>query len=308
MSERWAPVRPEYYVQTGGMHENPFGVPRDEIVRMILENPAEVVAQVVFGKYVESSGLVFISDIVQRLFDRKQGRVAGSSFTDQTALKYASQITPHRSFLESDCPFHTGVDLARQTDYTVITTLDTTVMPARVVYYRRLNRVPWETIYREIGMARLLWGPNILCDSTGMGGDVVMDALDSRFICSKHKRTGMIGSRCIDPRTRQPLDCKPEDYLPLSVAEGYDFSGSTKKELVEHLRNVLSVGYDEDHPDAEFGWLRCPPIVQLEEELSFYSWDDKRLVTDCLFSLALAAWSGLEDPVDQPEAGSPAGL
>lgn len=298
------PRRPEYYVQTGGMHENPYGVPRDEIVRMILENPAEVVAQVVFGKYVESSGLVFIGDIVQRLFDRKLGRVAGNSWIDHEAKERAVNYGDYLNDVGS--PFHTGVDLARQTDYTVITTLDCSVTPARVVYWRRLNRVPWETIYREIGLARLLWGPNILCDSTGMGGDVVMDALESRFICVKHRRTVLVGSRCLD-RDGNPLGCTSHDYLPLSCASGYDFSGTTKKQLVEHVRNVLSVGYDHEQPGKEFGLIRCPPIVQLEEEMSFYAWDDKRLVTDCVFSLALAAWDGLEDPLDDPDFRSPAG-
>jgi hypothetical protein len=76
---------------------------------------------------------------------------------------------------------------------------------------------------------------------------------------------------------------------------------------VEHLRNVLSVGYDFQTPDVDFGHLRIPPIVQLEEELSFYAWDDKKLVTDSVFSLALAAWSGLEDPRGDSLFGSPFG-
>ena len=50
-----------------------------------------------------------------------------------------------------------------------------------------------------------------------------------------------------------------------------------------------------------------PPIAQLEEELSFYAWEDKKLQTDCVFSLALAAWAGLEDARPDPYNGSPAG-
>lgn len=297
---RWIQPRPEYYVQTGGMHENPFGVPHDEIVRMILEQPAEIVAQVVFGKYVESSGLVFTSEVVQRLFDRSIERVAGNSYVNRAAVERAKLIVSRLDDWAS--PYHTGVDVARKTDWTVITTLDCSTKPARVVYFKRLQRVPWETIYGEIGKARMLWGPNILVDSTGPGGDVVMDALDSRVYCPKHHQSLLVGYRCL--RDGKPRDCKQHDYLPLSCCEGYHFSGPSKVELVEHLRNCLGVGYQKDDPTGDFGWLRCPPIVQLEEEMSFYSWDDKKLETDCLMSLALAAWSGLEDPVDDPAYGS----
>lgn len=300
-AQKWVRPRPEYYVQVGGMHENPFGVPRDEIVRFILENPPETVAQVVFGRYVESSGLVFSSEIVQQLFDRTLDQVPGNFWVDRVTAERARR--EWRNHDEYGSPFHTGVDFARQTDYTVIITIDITTMPARVVYFKRLNRVPWEEIYTEVGKVRYLFGPNILCDSTGPGGDVVMDALESRWFCTKHGKTVLIGNRCLDHHGN-PRDCKPHDYLPLSVCDGFQFTGTTKKELVEHLRNVMAVGYDAQNPERPFGNLRCPPIAQLEEETTFYTWDDKRLQTDCLMSLALAAWSGLEEPLGDPVFGS----
>ena len=301
MTQQWSDPRPEYYVQVGGMHENPYGVPRDEIVRFILENPPEVVAQVVFGRYVESSGLVFSSEIVQQMFDRTITGTTGNYWFCEEAAERAR--TQWRHYDDYGSPFHTGVDVARQTDYTVITTLDTTVMPARVVYYKRLNRVPWEEIYTEIGKARMLYGPNILLDSTGPGGDVVMDALESRSFCPQHKRTVLLGNRCLDGEG-EPLGCRSGEYLPLSVVDGFHFSGPSKKELVEHLRNAMSVGYNAMEPGRAFGSIRCPHIAQLEEEITFYLWEDKKLQTDCLFSLALAAWSGLEEVVDDPLFGS----
>ena len=76
-------ARPEYYVQTGSMFENPHGVPHGEIVRMIVENPPEVSAQTVFGKYVESSGLVFSGELVQMLIDRSLPRVMGGTCTSR---------------------------------------------------------------------------------------------------------------------------------------------------------------------------------------------------------------------------------
>lgn len=292
--------RPEYYVQVGSMFENPYGVPHEEIIRMIEENAAETSAQTVFGKYVESSGLVFTGELIQMLFDRDTTGVRSQTYLDRSAAARAAHVWKRKKWLGD---YHTGVDFARQTDFTVITTICTRPLPARVVYWKRLNRVSWDSIFAEVGRARHLFGPNILCDGTGPGGDVAMDQLTSREYCPKHHRVNVTGSVCMDNGER--MDCKREEYRDLSVCDDYDFNGARKKELVEHLRNVLSVG-QKGSPD-DFGWLRSPPIPQLEEELTFYAWDDKRLMTDCLFSLALAAWSGLEDVPGEAFVGSPFG-
>lgn len=315
VSSRWIPQREEYYVQIGSMFENPHGVPHDEIVRMILENPAEVVAQTVFGKYVELSGLVFSGSLIQMAINRALPRIRGNTYIDKDAVQQARiAYGPvfadgvQRSGERGDWGFryHTGVDFGRQTDFTVLSTLDCAYMPARLVYWRRLNRVPWESIYGEVGKARELFGPNILVDGSGPAGDVILDALESRAFCPIHQQTLMIGQYC--QRDGKMLGgCSQEVYLPLNCVEPYVFSQQSKRELVEHLRNTMSTGYSALKPDSPFGWLRVPPIAQLEEEWAFYSWEDKKLMTDCLFSLALSAWSGLEDPVGVAVAGSPAG-
>jgi hypothetical protein len=301
--------RPEYYIRTGSMFENPFGVPRDEIIHFILTNTPEIVAQVVFGKYVESSGLVFTGELIQQMIDRSLPLVRTDAYIDRECLEKArAKAEYYRDRWVN--PFHTGIDFARQTDYTVISTIDTSVRPARLVYWKRLNRVPWETIYREVGRAAYLWGPNLLCDGSGPGGDVVMDALHSRLYCPKHKRCVLIeNGRCM--RDGQMMNCRPDDYIALSCADAYYFGsgqGMAKKELVEHLRNILSVGYDSPESSVPFGLLRMPPIPQIEEEMTFYTWDDKKLVTDALFSLALAVWSGLEDVPAEPVVGSTMGV
>lgn len=299
---RWTPRRPEYYVQTGSMLENPHGVPRDEVVRMILENPPEVTAQTVFGKYVESSGLVFTGELIQMLFDRSLPVIRGSSWVDREAAVAARALLA--TYGEWTNRYATGVDFGRQTDFTVIKTLDLQVMPARLVYYRRLNRVPWDSIYAEVGRARYLFGPNILGDSTGPGGDVVMDALEGRNYCPEHHRANLAGQVCTTADGKRIGNCKLGSYLPLSCVEGFQFTGPSKKELVEHLRNVLSVGYHSRTDGGAFGWIRLPPIPQTEEDMTFYAWDDKKLDTDNLFSLALAAWAGLEDVPSEPSVGS----
>jgi hypothetical protein len=295
------PNRDEYYVQTGSMFENPHGVPHDEIVAMILENPAEVSAQVVFGKYVESSGLVFKGETIQGMIDRDLPRIVTDRYVDAEARALAADFRV-RAPDSLRYQYATGIDYARQTDFTVIMTLDVRTRPARLVYYRRLNRVPWETIYTETGRVVQMFGPNVLIDSTGPGGDVIHDALESRWYCPVHDRCNLVPNVCQGRRGERLPDCEPVMYLPLSCVEGYHFTGTTKKQLVEHLRNALETGYAGE--GVEFGWIRTPPIVQLEEEMSFYLWEDKGLETDCLMSLALAAMQGLDDVVVPPYVGS----
>lgn len=295
------PRREPWYVQTGSMFENPHGVPVDEIIQYIVDNPPEVVAQVVFGKYVESSGLVFTGELIQQMIDRSLPIVRGNSYLNTVA---ADEAAAHLRRFDWGNRYHIGVDVARQTDYTVITVLDTLRMPARLVYWKRVNRVPWESIYSEIGRARMLFGPNILVDSTGPGGDVVMDALEGRLYCPKHHRCVLSDSpQCLDDRG-EPLDCESGTYLALACCEGFTFTNTTKKQLLDHLRIVLSVGYTGVGSSNNFGWIRTPPIAQLEEEMTFYAWDDKGLTTDSVMSLALAAWSGLEEPVADADVGS----
>lgn len=295
--------REPYYVQTGSMFDNPYGVPPDEIVQMILDNPAEVTAQTVFGKYVESSGLVFTGELIQRMFDRSLPLVRSNTYHDEKASTLARQIYLRNRTWNG---FFTGVDFARKTDYTVIFTLDVRERPARVVYFRRLNRVPWESIYAEVGKARYLFGPNILADATGPGGDAAMDALHDRTYCPTHHKVNLGRNHC--QRDGKTLDCNAQDYLALSCVDPFHFTQSSKVDLVEHLRNVLSVGYDPRDTHRDYGWLRCPSIPQLEEEMAFYAWDDKKLETDCVFALALAAWHGLEDAVNSAIIGSPYGV
>lgn len=307
------PQRPEYYVQTGSMFENPYGVPHDEIMAMLMELPAEMAAQVIFGKYVESSGLVFSGELIQMMIDRTQERITGDRWRDKDAVEIA-RLMRNRWLAsggnEDDYrrqAFAGGVDFARQTDFTVISVIDTRLRPARLVYYRRLNRVPWESIYREIGRAMWLFGPSFLGDATGMAGDVIFDNLYSRAYCPIHDRTFMLEhGRCIGT-DGMPLPVKLVEGDPLygatacsdaavnlGAVEDFVFSTNSKKQLIEHSRNTMSVGYIQGSEEP-FGWIRIPPIVQIEEEHAFYAWDDKGLDTDTVMSLALALWMGLKD-------------
>lgn len=299
----WIPARPEMYVQTGSMLENPYGVPHDEIRRFILENPPEVVAQVVFGQYVESSGLVFTGELVRNLFDRSLPRVSSNTYLDDAAVEEGRLERLHYGDLSSP-RFACGVDLARRTDWTVIFVLDTKgapERPARVVYFRRLQRVPWESIYAEIGLACHLFGATALCDSTGVG-DVVCEELEGRRYCPDHHLAIGWNERCRD-HMGEPLACLTASYSPIGV-ERFVFNAGSKYQLVTHLAQALGWGYDPDQAGKPFGLLRAPSVVQLADELAFYAWEDKKLVTDCVMALALAAWQGVRDMPAAPVSGS----
>ena len=113
MSEYWIKQRPQYYVRTGSMLQNPYGVPRSEVAKYIANNTTEVVAQVVFGKYVDASGLVFSSELITQLFDRTMPKVSDDFWIDTDRWKkgrveQAEDFNPHR--------YATGVDLGRKKD------------------------------------------------------------------------------------------------------------------------------------------------------------------------------------------------
>jgi hypothetical protein len=64
------------------------------------------------------------------------------------------------------------------------------------------------------------------------------------------------------------------------VAQGYVFTGRSKIDLLTNLQVAL------ERREVQFPFIR-----ELVDELQGYSFDDKRLTTDCVMSLALAVWA-----------------
>lgn len=103
------------------------------------------------------------------------------------------------------------------------------------------EKAPVSSIEREIRQAHYESGADVLIDSTGVG-----DAL-----------YGMLQD----------------------IAEGVDFRGGRKDDLLEHLQAVIDAGL-----------VKCPFIPELAEEMTTYQRDDKLLSTDNLMALAVACW------------------
>ena len=287
------------------MYENPWGVPVEIIDEMVATLPHENTAQTVFGKFVESSGLVFTAELINELFDRSMPKVNGDFWYDQAATRQL-----RREQRDKPDPYRCaiGVDLARKKDHTVIFVIDTYPKPARVLYFKRMNRVPWEQIYAEIARSQWLYGGELLLDGTGTGGDVVMGELQSRLYCPYHHETFPVRGVCPERGKQIPgfeLEggwCEPK-HVAIDPQE-YIFSANSKVQLINHLQEVLGRGYSLDRPEDSFGVLRCPPIQVLQDELTEYAWDDKKLQTDCIFALALAAYQGIAGIVEDAFVGS----
>src|SRR5690242_20693742 len=98
-------------------------MPRAEIERYIANHTAENVAQVIYGKYVDNSGLVFTGELVAQLFADDAG---GEPVRDETYWDVPRwrQARNELDVRPDDYRFHIGVDLARKKDHTVITVLD----------------------------------------------------------------------------------------------------------------------------------------------------------------------------------------
>ena len=294
--------REPYYVQTGSAWENPYGIPHDELERMEQELPAEVVAQTIYGMFVEMSGVVFSAEIANELFDHDLPKVMGDHYIDMEAAQQVAVLKAAKRLPEFR--YAHGIDLARKKDYTVITTLDTATTPARCVYWRRINRVPWARIYAEIGRAVWLFPGEHLVDSTGSGGDVVMDELLSRLYCAKHHVAFEANQSCPQYQTAGDHACKRQPGWMRLNPEGFAFGPASKVQLINHLQQAMSHGYDPNNIGKRFGAIRMPPINQLMEEIQEYQWEDKKLDTDCVMSLALAAWKGVGGFVGDPVLGS----
>lgn len=302
--QAWIEPRPDFYIQSGCSLDNPFGIHPDEIMRLLLNEQPEITAQTVFGLYVPSSGLVFSSKLILNLF-RDQLLERGSAYID-TGVRNA-YVSTIKHYGVNQKRFKGGVDLARKKDKTVIYILDTLPLQqgtgkARVVYMRDVTRVPWEVIYSEIGYAGWLFGAEMKVDSTG-AGDVVLSELQNRRYCPVHHVTNLGQTRCRDENDVPRFDCDPDAYWKINVS-GYEFTTRSKVSLLTHLAQSLGYGYDEEHPEQPFGQVESPQFPELRVQLSGYHWDDKKLQTDHVMSLALAVWLGVKGTPGEAYVGA----
>ena len=263
-----------YYSQRGSIYDNPH-LPEDDIKMrdaLLASADPKVREQVLYGEFVDFTGLAFTRDQRDNAFD---------------------PAMPHYQPRQDGHRYVVAWDLGRTTDFTVGIVLDITTRPWKLVYYTRLNRVAWEEIYATIGRTAELYGIRwSTIDATGPQGDVIEEELTKRGIqvdgyksSTKVLKTDLING------------------LQTALDEGRQAMGEA--DYTDENGNTFAVPVLEPPGTGGWGALRMPCITQLMDEMGVYSLDDKDIpFTDSVMALALAVHAAYEmESVGEPVFG-----
>lgn len=262
-----------YYAQRGSIYDNPF-LPKEDIQMrdaLLASADPKVREQVLFGDFVDFTGLAFTRDQRDNAFD-------------PTLPHHVKRLDGHK--------YVVAWDLGRTTDFTVGIVLDITVRPWVMVSYTRLNRVAWEEIYATIGRVAEDYGIRwSVIDATGPQGDVIEEELTKRGIQVDGYKS-----------TTKALKMDLINGLQNALDEGRPAVG--EHEQKDEHGNVFMVP-DLAPPGTGWGALRLPCVTQLMDEIGVYAFDDKDIpFTDSVMSLALAVHAAYElDGMAEPVVG-----
>jgi len=143
---------PEYQSFTYSSYDNPF-LSREVIQRMVRKLTKVNYRQEILAEFIDDGGEVF---------HNVDACLLPSGYT------FPSPI-PDRFYVM-------GVDLAKVSDYTVITVIDSETRG--VVYLRRLDHMDWSVQKKIISAVATKWNDaTLLIDATGVGDPVVEDLL-----------------------------------------------------------------------------------------------------------------------------------
>ena len=254
---------PGYYSQRGSIFDNPY-LPAEDLAmrsRLLANSDEKVRQQVLYGEFVDYEGLAFTGDQLDNAFEPS----------------LPVEVPPQKNHR-----YVTAWDLGRVTDFTVGVTLDITRRPWTLVRFDRLNRVPWEQIYELIGSVRTMYGVRWAhIDATGPQGDVIEEELLKRKI-------PVYGVKVSTKSAKLALI----NGLQAAFDEGRSVLG--EYEVMDHDGILQRRPRLEDPGEGEWGLIRMPIIPQLRAELEMYMLDDKKLVQDSVFALALATAAARE--------------
>jgi hypothetical protein len=135
---------------------NPF-FPPEELERARQDHPQRIVDKYYGAVFVDDEGAVF----------------AGSTIEAVTTLRAPEAPVAGRAYVF-------GLDLAKSTDFNVLTIADATERPARLVHHRRWNNTTWDRTV-DIAVTDLeRYGAVGYVDATGVG-DPVFEAISKRY-------------------------------------------------------------------------------------------------------------------------------
>jgi hypothetical protein len=253
----------KYYSQRGSIFDNPYLPEEDLKVRadILGESDEKLKQQVLYGDFIDFEGLAFSSEQLENAFD---GGLA------------------ERESYKADHRYVTAWDLGRVTDFTVGVTLDITDRPWRMVRFDRLNKVPWEQIYALIKNVRAEYHCSwAYIDATGPGGDVVEEELLKRQI-------PVVGVKTASAAAKTSL------INGLQAAFDHERQIEGEYEVMDHNGVIKRHPRLQAPKEGDWGLVRLPMEKQLLVELELYMLDDKKLVQDSVFALALAVAAARE--------------
>jgi hypothetical protein len=254
---------PGYYSQRGSIYDNPF-LPEEDIKmrdKLLMSADPKVREQVLYGEFVDFSGLAFTRDQRDNAFDPS---------------------LPHHQRHKEGHDYVVAWDLGRTTDYTVGIVLDITSRPWTAVSFTRLNRVSWEEIYATIDrVAKSYYLNYSTIDATGPQGDIIEEELTKRG-------TMVYGYKS----STKSLKVELINNLQTALDEGRTATGFAEEP--DENGHMMTVPILQE-PGTGWGLLRLPTYTQLMDEMGIYSLDDKDIpFTDSVMSLALVVNAAYE--------------
>lgn len=317
-----------YYTQRGSIFDNPHLSADDIRMRDELLKHADprLREQVIYGEFVSLTGMAFTKDQLDNAFvegmPAHQDYVPGHRYVQAWDLGRRTDYT-------------VGITLdVTRTPWQMVDFVRLNKVPWETIYELIEQKKREYHVYQPV------------IDATGPQGDVIEEELTKRGTwvighqtSSRTIKTDLINTLQAaldhdreqigerdwideamvvhkvpdleppDTRSWEPRPCKhtqapwPRDAhdLPIEV---------DSPEYSRWLRQMEATPCFDPAPASRqehfWGWLRMPPITQLVDEMGTYQFDDKDLVQDCVFALALVTqikYKLLHDPLPGASKG-----
>jgi len=183
-AENGWPIHEWCYRESCGTDAEPAWLLPEEVERKKREIPAHMWRVEYELGEPSIEGRVFTEDDMAFMFDPNEGRKAGE------AGKIIQIEKPEKS-----ATYTTGIDWAKETDWTVVSTWRTDCSPWRRVAWCRLGRMSYEAIISIANARMQMYGGILVHDSTGIG-NVISDFLthERKYI----RDVTMVGSKRVE--------------------------------------------------------------------------------------------------------------
>lgn len=192
---------------------------------------------------VEQAKMVLPLNVFKQEYDAEFLEGGGSVFGDISKCQTINALKG----MQNEGPYSIGIDLGRQSDYTVVTVLNKNF---EVVDIIRVNQKDWTLIIEDINtIIRKYPGANVLCETNGLG-DVVFDLLRKSnsivrpFITTNESKAEIIEELILAFQTQKIFIPTQNIFKPLhNELQTYTFNYSSKTRRVTY--NALS-GFHDD--------------------------------------------------------------